>query len=295
MTEDKAGVSIATSSNASTRRGLICIVVPVGHDRHQHLSDPFFLPFLGYLMDGLNTHGYAITITRANSAENPNWLSELADPNKCDGLLVIGQSDQFKEIERVADYYRPMVVWGAHVKDQLHCSVGCNNFVGGELAVKHLIDGGARSIALLGSKTAIEVAQRFMGAEFAAQTTDAELHYLPVHFALDDMEDEIAKHLNKMGKGIDGIFAASDLIAITAMDWLKRHRRKIPADVAVVGFDDLPISAQAHPPLTSIRQDIAAGAVAMVEKLLTRINGEDADSLVMKPKLIIRGSSLGNS
>lgn len=294
MTEDNGGVSIATSPNASARLGLICIVVPVGHDRHQHLSDPFFLPFLGHLTTGLNAHGYAITITRANSSENPNWLSELADPNKCDGLLVIGQSDQFKEIERVAAYYQPMVVWGAHVKDQLHCSVGCNNFLGGELAIRHLIDVGARSIALMGSKTAIEVAQRFMGAEFAAQSTDTQLHYLPVHFALDDMQDEIATYLKKKVEKIDGIFAASDLIAVTAMDWLKRHRKKIPADVAVVGFDDLPISAQAHPPLTSIRQDIAAGASAMVERLLTRISGDYSDSLVMEPQLIIRGSTRSN-
>lgn len=273
------------------RTGLICIVVPIGHDRHQHLSDPFFLPFLGHLMDSLDAHGYAITITRANSSDNPNWLAELADHRKCDGLLVIGQSDQFDQIEQVAAHYQPMVVWGAHVAHQQHCSVGCDNILGGEMAVQHLIANGARSIALMGNDEALEVAQRFIGAERAAAASGVKLLRLSVHFARDEMKDEIAQHLENVGESVDGIFAASDLIAITAMEWLHKHGKKIPADVCVIGFDDLPIAANVHPALTSVRQDVAQGAAAMIEKLLARIGGADTPSLVMKPELVIRGST----
>lgn len=273
------------------RTGLICIVLPIGHDRHQHLSDPFFMPFLDHLMDSLNEHGYAITITRANSSENPNWLAELADTNKCDGLLVIGQSDQFEQIEKVAAYYQPMVVWGAHVDNQKHCSVGCDNILGGEMAIQHLLANDVRSIALMGNDQAIEVAQRFIGAERAAAASDAKLQRLTVHFAREEMKDEIARHLDKVGDNLDGIFAASDLIAITAMEWLHQHGKHIPNDVCVIGFDDLPISARVQPPLTSVRQDIARGAAAMIDKLLARIGGTDAPSLVMKPTLVIREST----
>ena len=62
----------------------------------------------------------------------------------------------------------------------------------------------------------------------------------------------------------------------------------MPGKVRLVGYDDLPIAAQTAPTLTTIRQDIAAGARGMVDLLLRRLNGEDTESLVMPPRLIAR-------
>jgi DNA-binding LacI/PurR family transcriptional regulator len=65
----------------------------------------------------------------------------------------------------------------------------------------------------------------------------------------------------------------------------------VPGQVRLVGFDDLPIAAQTNPPLTTVRQDIQAGARAMVDLLLRRIAGQDTESVVMPPQLVIRGTS----
>jgi DNA-binding LacI/PurR family transcriptional regulator len=66
---------------------------------------------------------------------------------------------------------------------------------------------------------------------------------------------------------------------------------KVPEDIAVVGFDDLPLARHMVPQLTTVRQDIAVGAREMVARLMARLGGERSASLVMPPKLVIRASA----
>ncbi|WP_385901086.1 substrate-binding domain-containing protein [Tessaracoccus sp. O5.2] len=70
---------------------------------------------------------------------------------------------------------------------------------------------------------------------------------------------------------IDGIFAASDLMALGVLRALRRAGRRVPDDVAVVGFDDIPLAAAAEPPLTTVRQDTVLQGRAMARMLLSAI------------------------
>ena len=65
----------------------------------------------------------------------------------------------------------------------------------------------------------------------------------------------------------------------------------VPEQVAVTGFDDLPLATRMVPQLTTVKQDIAAGARAMVDSLRRRIAGEDAPSTIMQPELVQRESA----
>ncbi|MFM9635033.1 substrate-binding domain-containing protein, partial [Streptomyces galilaeus] len=76
--------------------------------------------------------------------------------------------------------------------------------------------------------------------------------------------------LNELGPAIDGIVAASDVIAMAAVRILHERGAAVPGDVAVVGFDDLPLATRTVPQLTTVRQDIAGGAHAMVAALTAR-------------------------
>jgi hypothetical protein len=105
------------------------------------------------------------------------------------------------------------------------------------------------------------------------------------------MERDIAMHLDRMAGQIDGIVAASDMIALATMAALVAGGRSVPGDVAVTGFDDLPLAERAIPRLTTIRQDLEAGAKAMVEALFTRLDGTAAPGLEMPPRLIVRDSA----
>ena len=275
------------------KTGVIAVVIPLGHDQQQHISDPFFLTLLGSLADQLTESGYHLMLSRAIPQEDREWLDRVVSSGMVDGVLVIGQSDQFDEIERVAQQYQPLVVWGTHKAGQVHCSVGCDNFEGGRLSASYLIDRGCRSLAFLGDTTGIEIAERYRGACSAVGDggSGVTMQHLPIHLSVDEMTDEIAVALSGCDRAIDGIVSGSDAIAMATIRQLDSIGLRVPEDIAVIGFDDLPLARHTVPQLTTVRQEITLGAHEMVSRLMGRINGDDTESLVMPPQLVVRASA----
>lgn len=273
------------------RTGVIGVVVPLGHERRQHLSDPFFMAILGPLADALTENGYDLMLSRI-IPDADDWLERIVDSGMLDGVLLIGQSDQFDTIERVARRYRPMVAWGSHIAGQVHCAVGVDNRLGGRIAGERLIARGCRRLAFMGEIRTLELAERHRGlCDAAAAAGLAPPLQLDTHLASDMMAVEIAAHVDRLGTSIDGIAAASDGIAMRLVRVLADRAIRVPQDVAVTGFDDLPLAEQTVPRLTTVRQDIAAGARAMASALFARIDGADVASVVMTPELIERDSA----
>lgn len=273
--------------------GVIGVIIPLGHDRSQHISDPFFMTLLGHLADALTENGQMLMLSRAIPQEDPDWLARVTGSGMIDGVLMIGQSDQYEVIEEMAARYSPMVVWGTHHADQRHVAVGTDNIAGGRIAAQHLLEQGRRRLAYLGDLGGIEIRERFAGAQnaVAAFGDGASLVHVGVHFSTDNMDDEIRKGLTGYIGKIDGIVAASDAVALAAIRRLHDRGVNVPTEIAVVGFDDLPMAQQSVPQLTSVRQDIASGAQAMVARLQALIDGREAHSLVMTPTLVVRQTS----
>ena len=273
------------------KTGVIGVVIPLGHDTRQQVSDSFFMTLLGHLADELTREGYDLMLRRVVPEDDADWLDRFIGSGMIDGVIVIGQSDQFERIEDVADGYLPMVVWGNHTEGQRHCVVGSDNRLGGKLAAERLIAAGARRLAFLGDTGPMEFAARFAGARDVAERLGAAIVALPTHLSPDRASAEIAHHINAIDGEIDGIFAATDTLAALCLTELRARGLAVPDDVRLVGFDDLPIARQTVPPLTTVRQDIAAGARGLVQLLLRRLNGEDTESLVLPPQLVIRHSA----
>lgn len=275
------------------KAGVIGVVIPMGHDRSQHVSDPFFMALLGHLADALTESGQSLMLSRVIPEEDPEWLDRITKSGMVDGVLMIGQSDQFDVIEEITEHYRPLVAWGTHRAGQRHIVVGSDNVAGGKAATEHLLARGRRSIAFLGDLRGIEIADRYAGAQqaIAAFGGSATLHHLPVHLSLNDMRDEIGVGLAGLTNKIDGIVAASDGIALAAIGQLHDRGLSVPGDISVIGFDDLAIARHTVPQLTTMRQDIAGGALAMAARLQSLINGEDVESLVMPTECIVRSST----
>lgn len=271
------------------KTGVIGVVIPLGHDTRQQISDTFFMTLLGFLADELTREGYDLMLRRVVPEDDADWLDRFIGSGMIDGVIVIGQSDQFDRIEDVADGYGPMVVWGNHTEGQRHCVVGTDNRLGGRLAAERLIAAGASRLAFLGDTTAIEFAARFAGAQDVAQKMGlVPIMALPTHLSPDRASEEIAGHLANTDGRIDGIFAATDTLAALCLTALRERGITVPDTVKLVGFDDLPIAQQTVPPLTTVRQDIAAGARGLVDLLLRRLAGEKTESLVLPPQLVVR-------
>ena len=273
------------------RSNVIGVVVPLGHERSQHISDPFFMTLLGHLADGLTENGYDLMLSRV-VPDSDDWLDRIVDSGMLEGVLLIGQSNVFDTIERVAADYLPLVVWGEHRPGQVHCAVGSDNRTGGRLAAQQLIDRGCRRLVYLGDVQPPEISERYAGAQDAARAAGLdEIEILSMPLAADAMQLAIAEHIARLGDGIDGIIAASDVVAMTVIRALADHDIAVPDAVAVVGFDDLAIATQTVPRLTTVRQDIERGAREMVDALFKRIAGHATQSVVMKPELIVRDSA----
>ena len=273
------------------RTGVIGIVFPLGHESRQHISDPFFMSLFGYLADALTESGHDIMLSRVIPGDT-EWLDRIVSSGMLDGALVIGQSDQSAVIDRVARDYLPLVVWGSHRPGQIHCTVGCDNRAGGRLAAERLLAVGKRRLAFLGETRGPEIADRLAGVEDAiAGHADVTLRVVPTPLSSDAVGEQVATQLAELGDSIDGIVAASDVIAMMVLRVLHERGLGVPGAIAVVGFDDLPIATQTVPQLTTIRQDLAAGARAMVGALMQRIAGTETPATVLQPELVIRESA----
>ena len=262
----------ATARNLRMRKtGTIGVVIPLGHEVRQNISDPFFITMLGLLADKLTSRGYSLLLSRVVPTDE-DWLLKLARSGQSDGIIVIGQSDQSAVLDRVAELYRPLVVWGSHIAGQAHCSVGSDNFRGGSLAAQHLIERGCRNIVFFGDPQAIEIGQR-TGIVPGIESR------------------KISKYFRAKTHRPDGVVAASDVIAVTAMRVLAEQGLSVPGDVKVIGYDGLPLGEHTMPPLTTIAQDLEQGADNLVKSVVQRIAGEEIHSVILQPRLLIREST----
>lgn len=274
------------------RAGAIGVLIPLGHEKGQHISDPFFMTLLGKLADALADRGYDLLLSRVIPTD-PGWLSRVVASGRVDGVILIGQSDQSEVIDRVAEHYLPMVAWGANLLGQVHCSVGSDNRQGGGLATQHLIERGCRNFAFFGDPVAPEIAERLEGcrAALAVAGMGNALTVLPAHLTAETAHPTISKWLDEIETIPNGIIAASDVIAMSALRALSEHGVSVPTEVRVVGYDDLALANQTVPPLSTIRQDLSAGAAHLVDLLFRRIAGENTASITLEPQLVVRHSS----
>jgi DNA-binding LacI/PurR family transcriptional regulator len=164
--------------------------------------------------------------------------------------------------------------------------------LGGALAARHLIETGRRRLAFFGDPDAPEIDQRLKGFQSACQemgvADTAEI--LPVPLTADGAYQTIVDRL-AAGPAPDGVVAASDVIAMSAIRAFTEKGLSVPEDVGVVGYDDVMLAAHTTPPLSTVRQDLAQGAALLVDLLFNAMGGRATDSAVMAPVLIRRGSS----
>jgi len=285
-------VNPVASSLRSRQAGVITVAVPLVHEREPHLADPFMMTMLAHLADTLADRGYNMLLAKI-AVHQDHWLRRLQQPGRSDGVILIGQSIEHAAINEAARAGIPLVAWGACLPAQKYPVVGSDNHLGGRLATEHLLAQGRRRPVFLGDERLPEIAHRHEGYREALReagvAASPELR-VRTGFAGSEAEGHV-RELIASGTDFDGIVAVSDVIAIGAIRALNEAGRRVPEDVAVVGFDDILFAEHANPPLTTVRQDIARGAVALVDTVIAVIRGETPASTVLPPTLVVRRSA----
>jgi DNA-binding LacI/PurR family transcriptional regulator len=260
------------------------------------LINPFFLTMLGHLTHACARLGYDLLVSFQQQSQD--WHADYLDNHKADGIILLGYGDYLAyghRLEQLAASGTRFVRWGGIFPDQLGASVGCDNRSGCRDASLHLLQLGRKKLAFLG--TATEAFPEFM-ARYAGY---CDAHHerglnpnptlrIPAADSTELAGFRAAQELLASGARFDGIVAASDLIAIGAMRALSAVAIKVPHDVSVVGFDDVPSARFGNPALTTVLQDTKRAAELLVELLVRQINGQKAESQIIPAPLVIRES-----
>lgn len=284
------------SSLRTQRAGCIALLLfedPTADDSH---INPFFLSMLGSITRACAKHGQDLLVSFQQLSDD--WHADYENSMKADGLILLGYGDYLayrSTLDRLVEQGTHFVRWGAVLPGQPGVSIGCDNYHGGQLVGEHLHATGRRRVAFLGgaSSSCPEFFARYRGCGVALHDMGVVMDPA-LQVDAESAEDDgyaAAKTLLARGVPFDSVFAASDLIAIGAMRALAEAGLRIPDDVSVVGFDDLPISRFANPALTTVYQNTTRAGELLVDALLKQIREEPIESQMIPASLIVRKSS----
>ncbi len=260
----------------------------------------FFLSMLDNIMRSAARLGYDILVSLQQL--NDDWHIQYRASQRADGLILLGYGDYVdyrEKLDALADADTHFIIWGPIVRDQPGHAIGCDNESGGRQAAQHLLRLGRKRIAFIGSTSSSspEFAARFQGyADTLASAgipLEDTLHVGAGNSVIEGYE-AVRKLLHKKA-AFDGLFAVTDLVAIGALRALQEAGVGVPGDVSVVGFDDMPLAAYVTPALTTVRQNVATASEALVQAIVGLIEGEPAESALIRPELVVRESCGGRT
>ena len=291
--ENNYRVNVAARNFRLKENLTVALAMPAASGTEWTIADPFFLEMTVAVAQALDARGHALLLSRTKP-QTGEEIEDFIGQQAADGLILIGQGSQHEKLDRIYQEYESLSVWGGQVEGAHYPIVGSDNVAGGRMATEHLLQRGCKTIAFVGYREeGPEYANRFKGyqqaLEAAGHTVRPEYVFTPVVGELDS-ETTMAK-LVAVASEIDAVFATSDLQAVTLMHRLLDQGYRIPEDIAIVGYDDLPLARQSYPALTTVRQPTAKGAEYLVENLLASVEGGEIKNYCLAPELVVRDSA----
>ncbi|MHA7155021.1 LacI family DNA-binding transcriptional regulator [Arthrobacter sp. TMN-50] len=240
------------------------------------------------------TAGYTTVVS--NTLDDPLRRRARLDAllsRRLDGVIIgdshIGDTAAFELQQRGVPYVLVMR------KLEGHLSVTTDDHLGGRLAAEHLLSLGHKRVGVIAgdllASTGLQRSQGFRSA-FDAAGFPVEDHYM-VNTGFGTRAGRIAgDQLMQLPMPPSAIFAVDDLTAVGAMGAIRAVGKRLREDVAIVGYNDVDIAANLPVPLTSIRSALTDMGRLSFEALQRRINGESAESVLLKPVLIPRATTV---
>ncbi|ASR36482.1 LacI family transcriptional regulator [Prauserella marina] len=282
----------AARSLVTRRTNSIALVVSEPGDRV--FSDPFFAGVLRGIHSGLaGSHRQLVLMLMAED-DDGEQLEKYLSSGHVDGALVVSMHGDDTLPQRLAEGGLPVVAGGRPLSGTDVPYVDSDNFTGGLLAARHLVERGKTRIASIAGPADMAVGiDRLVGwrrgMSEARLATDAVVHS---DFSVEGGARAMAELLDRH-PGVDAVFAAADIVAVGAVRELSARGKRIPGDVAVVGFDDSVLATSVTPQLTTVRQTVEEFGRTMTWRLLAQLAGEEhlPPSILLPTELVVRQSS----
>ncbi|SED62214.1 transcriptional regulator, LacI family [Streptomyces sp. 2131.1] len=284
----------AARALAGNRTDAIALVVPESESRF--FAEPYFSDIVRGVGAALADTEMQLLLTLVGSDRERRRLAQYLTAHRVDGVLLVSVHADDPLPDLLEQLGMPAVMNGRRSADESLSSVDSDNFEGARSAVEHLASRGRRSIATITGRLDVYASQsRLDGYRQAVQDAGLEPDerlIAPADFSEEGgaraMRDLLARRPD-----VDAVFAASDVMAAGARQVLREAGRRIPDDVALIGFDDSAVARHMDPALTSVRQPIEEMGRTMTRVLLDMISGESADraQIVLPTELVVRDSS----
>ena len=257
----------------------------------QDISSPFFDETLRGVDDGLKGTGFTSVIVSGhwNAQEESERISLLL-ARKVDGIILLSGRISDETVLQFAAH-RPIVSTGRSLNTPNAIGFKIDNEYGAHLAVRHLIELGHRRIAFVsGPANHTDAIERLAGYRRALHEADIAFDAnLVAEGNFHEASGLMAvNRLFETQQQFTAVFAANDLSAYGVRLGLYRKGVRVPDDISLVGFDDLPGSAFTAPPLTTVHQPIYDLGRTATTALLALINGETVSGEVTPVELVVR-------
>ncbi|MFE2266061.1 LacI family DNA-binding transcriptional regulator [Streptomyces griseosporeus] len=286
--------NLAARSLAGRRADAVALVMTEPDWRQ--FAEPFFSEIVRTLGDTLTETGLQLLLTLVRSDTERSRFLEYARGGRVDGVLVMSVHADDPLPDMLAEARLPTVLLGRRSGDESISYVDADNVGGARSAVTRLVEQGRRAIATITGPLDMYAAQcRLRGYQEAL-----DLAGLPRSASLvaeGDFTEESGRHamaeLLARHPEIDGVLAASDTTAAGALTALRAAGRRVPEDVAVIGFDDFPLARRTDPPLTTVRQPLEEIGRAMVRLLQEEMEEPSVAwrHVILRTELVVRESA----
>ncbi|GAP20427.1 LacI family DNA-binding transcriptional regulator [Leptolinea tardivitalis] len=250
----------------------------------------FGLELLGGVSDGLRPLGYDLLVVPVEPHDT-TWAHQYLNSGRVDGFVLTISTRKQKMINELVNMGIPFILWGFPQPNSSFCTVCGDDVTGGRIATEYLIRTGRQHIGFLGGPMdEIEVKYRHHGYELALQNAGRYLDPDLVVYGDYSHTSGITamKRLLEQKPDLDAVFVNSDVMALGAIQYIQSCGKRVPEDIAVVGYDDLLLARYNNLPITTIRQNIPLAGKLLAENLIQYIQTGVVTNVNLPVELVIR-------
>jgi len=236
-------------------------------------------------------HGYMLLLSNVHAGSEQSANAMRAMRGRVDGLVILAPHLTEDELAHAVPSGTPAVLINTRGDAGGHPGVRLDNVAGCEAVADHLASlGRKRIVHIAGAPGNIDAIERAEAFKAAAERRGVDVEVVQGDFA-EESGEMVINALLKSGRKFDGVFAANDMMASGALQALKHAGVRVPEEVAVVGFDDIPLAK--HIGLTTVQVHIAELGERALDRLLAILTGEQepGGQELHKPQLVIRSTT----
>ncbi|MGF7429515.1 LacI family DNA-binding transcriptional regulator [Thermoanaerobacterium thermosaccharolyticum] len=256
------------------------------------VSHPFFAELTSYIEYYAYQNDYKILLCNSlQDVEKEKDYINMLKRHQVDGIII---GSHTLKTEQYLNVNLPIVAIDRYFSEKIPY-VASDNYNGGVLATKLLIQNGCRKIAHISGPLILNTPANNRYKAFMDVVTENNIENVVVETKINKFDiDEYRRliiNLFKEHQDIDGVFASSDLIAATIINAAREIGKEVPKDLKIVGYDDISIAKTIVPPLTTIRQPIEEMAKKTIEIILDQIDGKEVSIENVLPITLVERES----